>query len=335
MDVVARMHGGGVSAQAGALRHGISPRAARGRSEPARRAQAPRLPDARPARQGAQEGRPEEGAQAAAVLQALDPAPCARRALRDRRRPRRRRRVPDRRARARPRRAPPRCSRDAERPQVLVVRDTRESGEMLEAALAAGIAAAGGEALLGGVLPTPAAPLLLAPVRLRPRGRHLARRTTRSTTTASSSSTPTAASSPTRPRRRSRQRLDGSRASAEPLDRARARAARQRWRTTCARCTSASPTSTCAGSTSSLDCAHGATYRAAPEIFRRLGRRGRRDRRRARRAQHQRGLRLDPHGARSRERSSKAATTSASPSTATATACWPSTATASSSTATS
>ena len=32
---------------------------------------------------------------------------------------------------------------------------------MLEAALAAGIAAAGGEALLGGVLPTPAAPLLI------------------------------------------------------------------------------------------------------------------------------------------------------------------------------
>ncbi len=43
----------------------------------------------------------------------------------------------------------------------LVVRDTRESGEMLEAAVAAGVAAAGGEALLGGVLPTPAAPLLL------------------------------------------------------------------------------------------------------------------------------------------------------------------------------
>jgi len=44
---------------------------------------------------------------------------------------------------------------------VLVIRDTRESGEMLEAALAAGVAAAGGEALLGGILPTPAAPLLL------------------------------------------------------------------------------------------------------------------------------------------------------------------------------
>jgi phosphoglucosamine mutase len=46
-------------------------------------------------------------------------------------------------------------------PRVLVVRDTRESGEMLEAAVAEGIAAAGGEALLGGVLPTPGAPLLI------------------------------------------------------------------------------------------------------------------------------------------------------------------------------
>jgi phosphoglucosamine mutase len=49
-----------------------------------------------------------------------------------------------------------------ERPRVLIVRDTRESGEMLEAAVAAGVSAAGGDALLGGVLPTPAAPLLLA-----------------------------------------------------------------------------------------------------------------------------------------------------------------------------
>ncbi|HEU0250456.1 MAG TPA: phosphoglucosamine mutase [Solirubrobacteraceae bacterium] len=47
------------------------------------------------------------------------------------------------------------------RPRVLIVRDTRESGEMLESALAAGVSAAGGEALLGGVMPTPAAPLLL------------------------------------------------------------------------------------------------------------------------------------------------------------------------------
>jgi phosphoglucosamine mutase len=49
----------------------------------------------------------------------------------------------------------------AEAPQVLIVRDTRESGQMLEAALAAGVAAGGGHALLGGVLPTPAASLLV------------------------------------------------------------------------------------------------------------------------------------------------------------------------------
>jgi phosphoglucosamine mutase len=48
-----------------------------------------------------------------------------------------------------------------EAPQVLIVRDTRESGQMLEAALAAGIAAWGGEALLGGVLPTPGAAVLV------------------------------------------------------------------------------------------------------------------------------------------------------------------------------
>jgi phosphoglucosamine mutase len=48
-----------------------------------------------------------------------------------------------------------------ERPQVLIVRDTRESGEMLEAAIAAGVTAAGGDALVAGVLPTPAAALLV------------------------------------------------------------------------------------------------------------------------------------------------------------------------------
>ena len=53
------------------------------------------------------------------------------------------------------------ASLEAPRPQVLIVRDTRESGPMLEAALAAGIAAAGGDALLGGVLPTPASAILV------------------------------------------------------------------------------------------------------------------------------------------------------------------------------
>ncbi|HZK15396.1 MAG TPA: phosphoglucosamine mutase [Solirubrobacterales bacterium] len=53
------------------------------------------------------------------------------------------------------------ASLEIQRPQVLIVRDTRESGPMLEAALASGIAEAGGEALLGGVLPTPAAAVLV------------------------------------------------------------------------------------------------------------------------------------------------------------------------------
>jgi phosphoglucosamine mutase len=46
-------------------------------------------------------------------------------------------------------------------PRVLIIRDTRESGQMLEAALAAGVSSAGGEAWLGGVLPTPAAPIAI------------------------------------------------------------------------------------------------------------------------------------------------------------------------------
>jgi phosphoglucosamine mutase len=45
-------------------------------------------------------------------------------------------------------------------PQVLIVRDTRESGQMFEAALAAGITAAGGDAVFGGVLPSPGAAVL-------------------------------------------------------------------------------------------------------------------------------------------------------------------------------
>jgi phosphoglucosamine mutase len=55
-----------------------------------------------------------------------------------------------------------RFQRDDRPARVLIIRDTRESGEMLEAAVAAGVAAAGGEALLGGILPTPGAPLLIA-----------------------------------------------------------------------------------------------------------------------------------------------------------------------------
>jgi phosphoglucosamine mutase len=49
----------------------------------------------------------------------------------------------------------------AKRPQVLIIRDTRESGPMLEGALAAGVAQGGGDALVAGVAPTPAASILV------------------------------------------------------------------------------------------------------------------------------------------------------------------------------
>jgi phosphoglucosamine mutase len=52
------------------------------------------------------------------------------------------------------------CATQSGAPQVLIVRDTRESGQMFEAALAAGITAAGGDAIFGGVLPTPGAAVL-------------------------------------------------------------------------------------------------------------------------------------------------------------------------------
>ncbi len=47
------------------------------------------------------------------------------------------------------------------RPRVLIARDTRESGPMLEAAFAAGAAASGADVLVAGVLPTPGAALLV------------------------------------------------------------------------------------------------------------------------------------------------------------------------------
>ena len=47
------------------------------------------------------------------------------------------------------------------RPRVLIGRDTRRSGKMLEGALSAGITSAGADAVLAGIVPTPAISLLL------------------------------------------------------------------------------------------------------------------------------------------------------------------------------
>jgi phosphoglucosamine mutase len=156
----------------------------------------------------------------------------------------------------------------AARPRVLIIRDTRESGEMLEAALAAGITAAGGDVLLGGVLPTPAAPLLIGryqfdlaavisashnPYRdngikfFGPDGFKLSDETEAAI----------------------ERRLDLPFVPAEQIGRVRAlhgtledylRELHTRFLEL-----------DLSGVDVLLDCAHGATYRAAPEIFRRLG----------------------------------------------------------------
>jgi phosphoglucosamine mutase len=154
-----------------------------------------------------------------------------------------------------------------DQPQVLIVRDTRESGEMLEAAIAAGVAAAGGHALLGGVLPTPGASLLVRRYRFDiaavvsashnpyrdngikffgPEGTKLS--DDQEAETERLVEEPPATKAPGRVRE-----LHG--ASGDYLRELEERFAGLDL----------------SGSRVLLDCAHGATYRVAPEIFRRLG----------------------------------------------------------------
>jgi len=157
----------------------------------------------------------------------------------------------------------------AQAPRVLVIRDTRESGEMLEAALGAGIAAAGGDVLLGGILPTPAAPLLL-----RRHGLDLA-------AVISASHNPFADNGIKFFAADGFKLSDEAEAAIEarlehaPLGRP-ARLGRVRalhgthedyLRALHERFAALDLT----GVAVALDCAHGATYRVAPEIFRRLG----------------------------------------------------------------
>ncbi len=52
--------------------------------------------------------------------------------------------------------------RDHEKPTIVIGRDTRISGQMLEAALSAGICSAGGQAIVLGIVPTPAVAYLSA-----------------------------------------------------------------------------------------------------------------------------------------------------------------------------
>jgi phosphoglucosamine mutase len=174
---------------------------------------------------------------------------------------------------------------------VLIVRDTRESGRCSRRRVAAGVSAAGGDALLGGVLPTPAAPLLIgrygfdlaSSLRLAQPlpdngikffagdGYKLSDETERERSSASSKPSPAG--------RRRRSGASASCAGARGLP---ARAA-QRFAgldLTASTCCSTAPT------------ARPTRWRPRSSS---ASARGDRDRRRARRTQHQRRLRLDAH----------------------------------------
>ncbi len=229
--------------------------------------------------------------------------------------------------------APRRPRSEAERPQVLIVRDTRESGPMLEAALAAGIAAAGGDALLAGVLPTPAAAILV-----RRLGLDLA-------AVVSASHNPyrdngikffSAAGTklPDEVEARIEALMEGGRTArrrrAGP-DRGAARG-RGRLRPRARRRLPDRPQRP-QGRARLRPRGHLPGRAADLRAARRDGGRG--DRRRPRRAQHQRRCRLDPRRCARRTGSPPPTPRSASPSTAMATACSPSTPTDGSTTATS
>jgi phosphoglucosamine mutase len=157
----------------------------------------------------------------------------------------------------------------AKAPQVLIVRDTRESGEMLEAALAAGVAAAGGHALLGGVLPTPGASLLL-----RRHGFDLAAVVSASHNPFADNGIKFFGPAGTKLDDAQEEHIEqlveaGERPKAERMGRVRElhgatgdyeRELELRFKDL-----------DLSGRKILLDCAHGATYRVAPEMFRRLG----------------------------------------------------------------
>jgi phosphoglucosamine mutase len=159
------------------------------------------------------------------------------------------------------------ASLSKERPQVLIVRDTRESGPMLEAALAAGIAAAGGDAVLGGVLPTPAAAILV-----RKLGFDLAAVVSASHNPFGDNGIKFFSAAGTKLDDRTEARIE-SLIDAEPsriADPGRVRDLNGGLEDYLRALQEAFPLDL-SGRRVALDCANGATYRAAPMIFERLG----------------------------------------------------------------
>jgi phosphoglucosamine mutase len=153
-------------------------------------------------------------------------------------------------------------------PTVLIVRDTRESGEMLESAIAAGVTAAGGDALLAGVLPTPAAPLLV-----RRHGLSLAAVISASHNPFEDNGIKLFAADGFKLDDATEHAIEAELERApEPPERiGRVRRLHGALEDYLRELHTRFEALDLSGRRILLDCAHGATYRAAPEIFRRLG----------------------------------------------------------------
>ena len=153
-------------------------------------------------------------------------------------------------------------------PQFLIVRDTRESGEMLESAIAAGVTEAGGDALLGGILPTPAAAQLV-----RRHGLNMAAVISASHNPYEDNGIKLFASDGFKLHDDTEHEIEAAleRPAAPPSRIGRVRrfhgALEDYLRELHTRFSELQLT----GTRVLLDCANGATFRAAPEIFRRLG----------------------------------------------------------------
>ena len=157
---------------------------------------------------------------------------------------------------------------ESSRPQVLIVRDTRESGEMLESAIAAGVTASGGDALITGVLPTPAAPLLV-----RRHGFDLAAVISASHNPYQDNGIKLFASDGFKLDDDTEHAIEGEleKPPASPAHIGRVRRFHGALEDYLRELHGRFAELDLSGSSVLLDCAHGATFRAAPEIFRRLG----------------------------------------------------------------
>jgi phosphoglucosamine mutase len=155
-----------------------------------------------------------------------------------------------------------------DRPQVLIVRDTRESGEMLESAIAAGVTSAGGDALLAGVLPTPAAPLLV-----RRHGLQMAAVISASHNPYQDNGIKLFASDGFKLDDETEHEIEAElvRSKVAPARIGRVRRFHGALEDYLRELHTRFADLDLSGRRILLDCAHGATYRAAPEMFRRLG----------------------------------------------------------------